>query len=264
MALVLIVDDDLGTRETFRDVLRYQGHSVLMAESGAQALGVISEQKPDVVVVDLKLPDMTGLDVIRGLRFDGTAPACIVITGFGSIESAVRAMKLGAVDYLTKPVDEDDLVAAVDRVLVGRPGHVPTIVRADGVARWALAVASVLDAPRDPTSLEDWSLIRKVAPATLRGWCRTAGLPPKASLDLARVLRAVWQARARKWPPSRLLGAADHRTLSRLLAAGGLSATGVESPPLGEVLDRQSLVTDNVAIDELRRVLREFDMPLDE
>jgi ActR/RegA family two-component response regulator len=264
MAFILIVDDDLGTRETFGHIIRHQGHSVVMAESGGQALGVISEQNPDVAVVDLNLPDMTALDVIGKLRFEGTMTPCVVITGFGSIESAVRAMKLGAVDYLTKPVGEDDLSEAIDRALVGRPGHLPTIVRADGLARWALAVASVLDAPRDPKTLEDWSLIRRVAPATLREWCRTAALPPKASLDLARVLRAVWQTRGRNCPAWRLLGVADRRTLSRLLAAGGLSTVGDEAPTVGEVLDRQSLVTDRVAIEELRRVLYELNIHLNE
>jgi ActR/RegA family two-component response regulator len=244
--MVLVVDDDPGTRDSFERLLRYRGYDVLTAESGGQALHVIQTQKPDVVLVDLKLLDMTALDVIRELRARKMSTPCIVMTGFGEIGSAVSAMKLGAVDYLTKPVEQEDLEAAIERAFAGRADHLPEIVRADGMTRWALAIASILDAPHDPKGLVDWSRIRGFAPATLRAWCRTAAMPPKASLDLARILRAVSQARFRGWPAWRLLEVADHRTLNRLLTAGGLSAVSLELPTLDQVLTRQSFITEGL------------------
>ncbi|CAN5877438.1 hypothetical protein BH18ACI5_BH18ACI5_03770 [soil metagenome] len=261
MAIVLVVDDDLGTRDTFGALLRCQGYAVLTADSGRDALRMIQVARPDVALVDLKLLDMTALDLIRELRMQNISTPCVVMTGFGTIESAVNAMKLGAVDFLTKPVEQDDLQSALERAVEGGAYHVPAIIRADGMSRWALAVASVLDAPHDPTCLVDWSRIRGVAPATLRAWCRTSGMSPKRSLDLARILRAALQARSRGWPARRLLEVADHRTLDRLLAVGGLA--GHESPTLDQVLSRQSFITDPVALDELRRVLYEFNMDRD-
>ncbi len=80
-------------------------------------------------------------------------------------------------------------------------------------------------------------------------------------VGFGRILRAALQARSRGWPARRLLEVADHRTVDRLLAVGGLS--GHESPTLDQVLSRQSFITDPVALDELRRVLYEFNMDRD-
>jgi hypothetical protein len=128
------------------------------------------------------------------------------------------------------------------------------MIRADGVARWAIAVANVLHAHHDPKTLEAWSAIRGVAPETLRGWLRTARLSPKHSLDLARVLRALYQSRQARTPSDRFLDVADRRTLQRLLVEGGLTGDAPAST-LREVLARQTFIRDRIALKELRRVL---------
>jgi ActR/RegA family two-component response regulator len=263
MARVLVVDDDPGTRHAFELMLRQAGHDVLAAESGTQALQVMQQEKPDVALVELQLLDMTGLDILRKLRDRAIATPCIVVTGYGTIESAVSAMKLGAVDYLTKPLEADDLEPAVHHALAARADHPPAVVRADGLVRWARAIAGVLDAPHDPKNLAEWSSFRGVAPATLRSWCRTAAIPPKGSLDLARILRAVFHGRSRGWPVGRLLEVADRRTLERLLRAAGLSRVERDLPTLNQVLSRQSFIADPAAIEELRRVLCDFCIDLD-
>lgn len=262
MARVLIVDDDFGTRQSFGRVLQAAGHDVLPVESGAQALDVVQREQLDVLLIDLRLLDMTALDLIRELRKRGVSTPTVVMTGFATIETAVEAIKAGAVDYVQKPLVGEDLEHAVRRALSGRAEYPPLIIRADSIARWAMAIASVLDSPHDPKTLLGWSRVRGVAPETLRAWCRTAGLSPKRSLDLARVLRAAFQARASGSSADRLLDVANHRTLRRLLDAGGLVPAG-DPPSLEDVLARQSLITDPVAVDELRRVLRELGMNLD-
>jgi hypothetical protein len=123
----------------------------------------------------------------------------------------VEAIRLGALDYLQKPVTEEDLERAIERSKAGRTDHTPPIARADGIARWAIAVASVINATNDPKNLVEWSRIGGVAPETLRGWCRTADLPPKRSLDLGRLLRAVSQATLKDCHPKRFLDAAIQR-----------------------------------------------------
>jgi two-component system response regulator RegA len=262
MARVLIVEDDVGTLESFGRLLRYQGHEPMTAASGGQALEIVQAAPPEIILADLVLPDMTALDLIRELQILRIAPPSVVMTGFGTIESAVEAMKLGAVDYLQKPLFGDDLERAIERGLTGRTPPTFAIVRADGMARWAMAIASVVDSPHDPKNLADWSRIRGVAPDTLRTWCRTAHVLPKRSLDLARLLRAVCLSRSKGWPLERLLDAADHRTVERLLAAGGLTSD-TKLPTLGQLLARQSLISDLAALDELRRVLRELGTDLE-
>jgi len=127
-------------------------------------------------------------------------------------------------------------------------------IRADGLTRWATAVTAVLDAPHDPKTLLDWGRIRGVAPETLRTWCRTIQISPKRSLDLARVLRAVFLSEHHGWAPQRFLDVADHRTLERLLIVSGLR-DAAESLTFDDILVRQCLVTDPVALYELRRLL---------
>lgn len=197
MARVLVVDDDLGTRQTFTWILKTSGHEVISAESGRAALLVAGANPPDVALIDLNLPDATALDLIRASRASGSTFPIIVITGFGTIRSAVEAIKLGALDYLQKPLDLEEVLEAVEHALQGTPGHTRSVVRADGVALWTTAVVSVLNSPHDPRTVEAWAVVRGVAPETLRSWCRTADLPPKRSLDLARVLRAAFWGRAR-------------------------------------------------------------------
>lgn len=133
------------------------------------------------------------------------------------------------------------------------------VLHADGLTRWATALASVVHAQHDPKTLRNWSRLRGVAPETLRSWCRTIHISPKRSLDLARVLRAVFLSGRSGWTPQRFLDVADHRTLERLMVAGGLLG-GAEVPAFDEVLIRQSLVRDPVALCELRRVLEEFEI----
>ncbi len=130
------------------------------------------------------------------------------------------------------------------------------MVRVSGLAHWVTAMSQAIDAPDDTKTVSAWAAIRGVAPDTLRGWCRTAGLSPKRSLDLARLLRAVYLARRRSCAAGRFLSVADHHTLERLLKAGGLAHTA-SLLALDEVLSLQTLITDSEAVDELRKTLRE-------
>ncbi len=258
MARVLVVEDDMATLDGFARVLTFDGHEVSTAHSGAEGLRIALDDRPEMVLIDLTLPDMTALDFMRQLRTLGFSAPSIVVTGFGTIESAVTAIKMGAVDYLQKPLRGDALTNAVRDALASSAGSRvgESCVRADGVRRWAAAVAAVVVSKRDPRNLADWSRIRGVAPDTLRTWCRTASLLPKPSLDLARILRAVRLGRLQGWPPERLLDVADRRTRQRLFTAAGL-APGDAAPTVDEVLVNQSLITDPLAIDELKNVLDE-------
>ena len=111
MALtVLIVDDEETIRYGLREWLQEEGYLVLEAGDGRTAI-LQSEKEPDIVLLDYKLPDMNGLEVLKHLASNPSSPVVIMMTGFGTIEMAVEAMRLGAYHFLTKPWDQADLAS---------------------------------------------------------------------------------------------------------------------------------------------------------
>ncbi|HSQ67242.1 MAG TPA: sigma-54 dependent transcriptional regulator [Polyangiaceae bacterium] len=119
-ARVLVVDDEASARAGLEKLLTQEGYDVLVAADGAAALTLFRDTTADVVVTDLKMPEMDGLELLKHLReLDQEVPV-IVTTAFGDVGSAVNAMRAGAEDYLTKPVDFDALVLAIERALERR------------------------------------------------------------------------------------------------------------------------------------------------
>jgi DNA-binding NtrC family response regulator len=112
---VLLVDDDPGIAEVIGMLLEREGYGVEHAASVKAALARIDAPEIDVVVTDLKLPDGTGLDVIGAIRARRPRLPVIVITSYSSIESAIAALRGGALDYVIKPFDNDDLLRAIAR-----------------------------------------------------------------------------------------------------------------------------------------------------
>jgi two-component system nitrogen regulation response regulator GlnG len=120
MSHVLVVDDEPAICWGFRELLRGDGHDVTIASSAEEMLQVAGPCQPDAVILDVRLPGQDGLSVMSRLRdLTGDAPI-IVITAFGNLETAVRAVEEGAFDYLTKPFDLDDAAAVIRRALHAR------------------------------------------------------------------------------------------------------------------------------------------------
>jgi two-component system, NtrC family, response regulator AtoC len=114
---VLIVDDEKLIRWSARERLQEEGYLTLEAESGAEALDVLKGEEPDLLVLDYRLPDMTGLQVLEQAKQVAPEVSVVMMTAYGTVESAVQAMKLGAYDYLTKPVNLDELAVVVQKAL---------------------------------------------------------------------------------------------------------------------------------------------------
>lgn len=119
-AKILVVDDELIVRESLMGWLKKAGHRVAGADSGRQALTMIAETPYDLIFLDIKMPDMNGIDVLRHIKNDNPDTLIIMITAFGSVETAVEAMKLGANDYLTKPFEPELLALQVNKLLQQR------------------------------------------------------------------------------------------------------------------------------------------------
>ncbi|MGQ0732538.1 MAG: sigma-54-dependent transcriptional regulator [Acidobacteriota bacterium] len=117
---ILLADDEEKILKTLGRALRDEGHDVTTTSSAADVQRLVLERSFDVLVIDYKMPDRTGLEVIRELSStvpEGDRPAIVMMTAHGTVESAVDAMKLGARDYLQKPFDVDELIVTVGRLI---------------------------------------------------------------------------------------------------------------------------------------------------
>ncbi len=119
-AKVLIIDDDKDLRYSLRRALSGQGHTVIEADSGESGVALAKREQPDVILLDNRMGGMTGIETLQMLR--GAQPQAMVIlmTAFGTTQTAIEAMKFGAYDYVMKPFDQAKLIALVDRALGAR------------------------------------------------------------------------------------------------------------------------------------------------
>jgi len=159
---VLVVDDDPGLAEVIDLLLTREGYAAERAGTVREALERIAATEPDLVITDLKLPDGTGLDVISRLHAERPELPVIMITSYSSLESAIGALRAGAVDYLIKPFDNDEFLHAVDRALNER-----RIKRENAILKRSLKAAYgqwplVAESPAMRRVLE---LVRKAGPA---------------------------------------------------------------------------------------------------
>jgi len=122
---VLLVEDDERFRERLGRALTARGCDVRAVASVDEALAAAQQESPELAVVDLKLPIGSGLDVVRGLHAIDPTTRIVVLTGYGSIATALESVKLGATHYLTKPVDADQVLAAFEGRAV--PQGPPTV-----------------------------------------------------------------------------------------------------------------------------------------
>jgi two-component system, response regulator RegA len=132
---LLIVEDDRPLRERLARAMQARGFEVKVAETVREGVAAAKEAPPAFAVVDLKLEDGNGLDVVEALH--GTRPSArvVVLTGFGNIATAVAAVKFGAIDYLPKPADADDILGALMAPAGGKPNPPENPMSADRV-RW--------------------------------------------------------------------------------------------------------------------------------
>ncbi len=144
---ILLVDDDRILRERLARAFRDRGLDALTADGFEAAIALARERKPALAVVDLRMPGRSGLDLVRALREIDPATRIVVLTGYGSIATAIEATRLGATYYLPKPADADDILAA--------------FMRAESPP--ALDAAVSLDQPTAPSlARAEWEHIQRV------------------------------------------------------------------------------------------------------
>jgi len=117
MSMILIVDDEEGIRQVLSDCLRDEGYRVVLAEDGFQALRLLSEEPVELVILDVWLPNMGGIEVLQRIKAEYPEVEVVVISGHGNINLAVQAVKLGAFDFLEKPLSLEKTITVVQNAL---------------------------------------------------------------------------------------------------------------------------------------------------
>jgi nitrogen regulation protein NR(I) len=161
MPILLVIDDEPSILHAFRRAFREPEVTLLTASSGAEGLELVAQRQPDVVIVDLHLPDQSGLDIFRQIRQRDAHVPVLLITGHGTTDTAIEAMKQGAFDYLLKPLELPALRELVNRAFeIRRLMHVPAVV----AEQEPVQESSDVLIGRCPAMQEVYKAIGRVAP----------------------------------------------------------------------------------------------------
>jgi len=120
MAKILVVDDDRIIRERLKKLLDLEGYQTFIAEDGQKGLDIFKKEKPDIVLLDIKMPGMDGIEVLKRIKKGGkklSRTEVIIITGHGEVKTAIEALKEGAFEYIQKPVEFDELEIQIKKAL---------------------------------------------------------------------------------------------------------------------------------------------------
>ncbi|MBI3964370.1 MAG: sigma-54-dependent Fis family transcriptional regulator, partial [Chloroflexi bacterium] len=137
---ILVADDDAAIRDLLVDFLESEGFTVSEAKTGAEVLTRVSEGQPDLIIMDMRMPELSGLDVLQKIKEKELDIPVIVMTAYGTSTIAIKAIQLGAFDYLTKPFELDEVLLTINRVLDYR-----------SMASEVKQLRQQLGAPRDPS-----------------------------------------------------------------------------------------------------------------
>lgn len=208
MAKKVLIIEDRREQIVFiaNNILKPEGWDVITARDGELGLQKAIEEKPNLIITDLKLPKMHGLDMLEELRKRGFLIPTIVMTFHGSEETAIRAFRLGAADYLIKPFDIEEMLTAIERALQGTPGAQPAVSEPDPALAEKLA--------SQEQELQHLRSLVQQQTRTLQELQRAAQHAPAATDDVARWQALVKEGEARLATLKRQT-ISQHRAMSR-------------------------------------------------
>lgn len=130
-----MVDDELFVRELLLEFLSTQGYEVSLADSGEKAVELIHDQPADIVLVDLKMPGMDGIETLKQIKKMAPDTLAIIMTGYPTIESSIQALRQGACDYVVKPFKLNELNSSIEKALEEHKLHVEISQLKDRIAQ---------------------------------------------------------------------------------------------------------------------------------
>jgi DNA-binding response OmpR family regulator len=260
------VDDDLGTREYLTSGLDDAGFATVGAACGRQALERAHEGPFDLMLVDLAMPDLDGMEVVRRLQADGVCPPFILFSAFLTTPVTVEAMRLGAIDVIDKQSDVDEVVRRVKTATRAEPADPPSRGSSSHLlgtslsvtTRWAFWVLRACESPEDLKTVGEWAHFVGTSATTLRECCRIIGVRARDARDLMRTLRVLLRSRAGHGEVASLLCVGDRRTLREMLRRAALLPAPLSRLGTSQFLDRQTFLPQGTpALAELRQRLAE-------
>jgi two-component system, OmpR family, response regulator len=180
---VLVVDDEANITELVAMALKYVGFDVATASSGRDALGSVGDFRPDLIVLDVMMPDLDGFEVCRRLRADGIRVPVVYLTARDATEDKVRGLTIGGDDYVTKPFSLEELVARI-RAVLRRSGH--------GNGHASRLIFADLELDEDTHEVRRNGTLVDLSPTEFK-LLRYLMLNPNRVLSKAQILDHVWQ-----------------------------------------------------------------------
>jgi DNA-binding NtrC family response regulator len=162
MAKILIIDDERSIRNSLREILEYEGYEVKDASDGVEGFKIASEEKFDIILSDIKMPKMDGLELLEKLKESGVDSQIIMISGHGTIETAVEAIRNGAFDFIAKPLDLNRVLITLKNALTNS-----TLVKETTILKKKVLRSNEIVGESDAIN-NIKSLIEKVAPTDAR------------------------------------------------------------------------------------------------
>ncbi|RJQ24330.1 MAG: sigma-54-dependent Fis family transcriptional regulator [Nitrospiraceae bacterium] len=243
METILIVEDKESMARMLRETLESEGYETVIAGSGTEGIKKIRENKVDLVLTDLKLPGKDGIEVLRASKEENPLVPVIVMTAFGTVETAVSAMKLGAFDFITKPLDTDHLRLLIDRALKNRRLVTENLLLKDALSRHVGAPDII---GKSAGMLEVAANVQKVAPAKT-----TVLLLGESGTGKELFARAIHNLSPRKDRPFVPINCAaiPHELLESELFGhekGAFTGAGEKKPGKFELADKGTIFLDEV------------------
>lgn len=258
---LLLIDDDPTFSGFIAKGLERAGLPTTVASTGQSGLEALQTGRYPLVLLDLVLPDIDGLEVLRRVNTWRPTPSVILLSGHGSIRTAVEGIRLGALDFLEKPLSVLDLVDTVR-------SHLPAVTtEADGnqadtalhdLVRWLMVVVT---ADADTRTIGEWSQQAGASTPTIFARCAVAGIRAKSLLDLGRLLRIAQMPRPRPKDLVDALRTRDIRTVGSLLQRAGIAQSDLDGNEPATLLTNQQLVVDPRLLALLSSTLRQVHLP---
>ena len=181
---ILLVDDDHDFRWATGNILQAAGYRVVYAQDGEEALGFLEKDVPDLVLLDFRMPGLDGLQVATVMKQRISAVPIVMITAYAEIDSAVKAMKMGVYDYVTKPVDNNDLLFTIKRALE-KQDLVQEVERLRNILSERASLYKLMGKSDQVKKLVRH--VERVAPTAFTLW-----LHKKVTLQVVKDLRSLW------------------------------------------------------------------------
>jgi CheY-like chemotaxis protein len=270
VARVLLVDDEEAAVARYGWFLRLAGHDLVTVRTGRDGIRASGEFRPDVAVIDLRLPDMSGLEVLRELRARRPETPCVLLSASWNYEVEFDAIGLGACACMRKPDAGDEVLELIERALVTRPpepaagaGGIRRLnlepIEAHGCTRLADTVVAFIASAADAPTLTGFGRAVGMSVGAFRNWCYGAGLTPNRVLLFARGLRATVRQHERPLRPCDLLKIVDRRTLAKFLVRCGRGHDRLPASA-GEFLERQQFVDKAEFVEAVRAALSDIEL----